>query len=75
MYAVFFFNLLPKFSDILNSDDFIGKITSRIKIYQTRSSLKPDTNLLKKGIIFNEKMRNLDNYIYDYAHSFYGKDC
>ena len=31
-------------------------------------------NLIKKWMIFNEKMRNSGNYNYDYAHSFFGKD-
>ena len=30
--------------------------------------------LNEKGIISFEKMRNSSNYIYDYAHSFFGKD-
>ena len=28
----------------------------------------------KKGIISSEKTRNLGNYVYDYAHSFFGED-
>ena len=34
-------------------------------------------NLIKKGIISSKKMRNSGNYklyMYDYAHSFFGKD-
>ena len=31
-------------------------------------------DLMKKGIISTEKMRNSGNYIYDYAHSFFEKD-
>ena len=29
---------------------------------------------IKQGIICSEKLRNSGNYIYDYAHSFFGKD-
>ena len=28
----------------------------------------------KKQIFFSEKMRNSDNCVYDYAHSFFGDD-
>ena len=31
-------------------------------------------NLIKNGIISGEKIRNSGKYIYDYAHSFFGKD-
>ena len=43
---------------------------------QTQSSFysKKDLNLIKKRIISSEKMGNSDDYIYDYAHSFFGKD-
>ena len=58
----FFFRLLPKLSDFINSDDFMVK-----KIIK-------DLNLINKGIISSEKMRNSGNYIYDYAHPFFGKD-
>ena len=33
-----------------------------------------DLNLIKEGIISTEKMRNSGNYVYDYAHSLFGKD-
>ena len=36
--------------------------------------LKKDFSPIKKWIISSGKMRNLGNYIYDYAHSFFGKD-
>ena len=29
---------------------------------------------MKKKIISSEKIRNSGNYIYDYAHSFFGND-
>ena len=35
---------------------------------------KKDLKLMKKRTISNEKLRNSGNYIYDYAHSFFGKD-
>ena len=31
-------------------------------------------SLMKKKHISSDKMRNSGNYIYDYAHSFFGKD-
>ena len=68
------FLLLPKFSDFVNSDDYIGK--NHIKIFQTMSSFysKINLDLIKKGITSSEKIRNSGIYIYDYAHSFFGKD-
>ena len=46
------------------------------EIYQAISSFYPkiDLNLIKSGIIYDEKIRNSGNYIYDYAHLFFGKD-
>ena len=35
---------------------------------------KKDFNLIKNGIISSEKRRNSGNYIYDFAHSFFGED-
>ena len=33
-FSILFFNLPPKFSDFINSDDFIGQITSKsIRLY------------------------------------------
>ena len=48
----------------------------KIKTYQTLFSfyIKKYFNLIRKGIISSEKMRNSGNYNYDYAHSFFGKD-
>ena len=65
----FFLELLPKFSDFINSDDCNIRITSVSSFY-----LKKDLNLIKKGIISSEKMMNSCNYTYDYAHSFFGTD-
>ena len=36
--------------------------------------LRKKLNLIKKGIISRENMRNSGNYIHDYADSFFGKD-
>ena len=36
--------------------------------------VQKDLNLFKNEIISCEKMRNTGNYIYDYTHSFFGKD-
>ena len=64
-----FFKLLRKFSDLINSDDCMGTITSKsIRIYPVSYS-KTDLNLLKKGIISSEKIINSGNYMHDYAHS------
>jgi len=30
--------------------------------------------VIKKKIFLSEKMKNLSNYIYDYANSFFGED-
>ena len=35
---------------------------------------KKDFNLLKKGLFLVKKIRNSVNYIYEYAHWFFGKD-
>ena len=49
---------------------------NHIKIYQTISSFysRKDLNLIKKGIISSENMRNTGNHIYDYDHSIFGED-
>ena len=62
--------LLSKFSDFLNSDDFIGKITSEY----IQFLFKKRFEFNKKGIISCEKIRNSGDYVYDYAHSLIGKD-
>ena len=36
--------------------------------------VKKDLNLMKKGIIYGEKVRKSGNYICDYANSFFGDD-
>ena len=70
----FFFKLHPKFTDLINSDDYIGKITSKsIRLFLSRFHSKTDLNLIEKDIISSEKMRNSGNYMHDNAHSFFGK--
>ena len=51
MFCTFFFKLLPKFSDFINSDD-------SIEIYRTIFSLysKKYLNLIKKWTISSEKL-------------------
>ena len=43
--SVFFFKLLPKFSGFINSDDCIGKITSKSIRLETRK----DLNLIERN--------------------------
>ena len=69
---VFFLKLLPKFCDFVCSNDCIRKITSKsIRLYPV-FILKNDLKVIKKGIIFCEKMRVLGYHIQDYTHSFFG---
>ena len=64
-FLQFLFKLLPKFSDFINSDDCIVKITSKsIRIYPV--FIQKRLNLFKKGIIFSEKIKNSSNYIHIY---------
>ena len=72
-FFLHFFKLLPKISVFINHDDFTEKLHH---IDQNIFSFysKRDLMLIRKLIIFSEKMRNSDNYNYDYAHSFFGKD-
>ena len=68
-----FFTLLPKFSDLINSDDCIGKMISKsMRLYSFL--LKKRIELNKKGNISSEKIRNSGNYNYDYHHSLFWKD-
>ena len=70
------FKILPKFSNFVNSEVCIGKITSK-SIRLPRAScfyLKKDLKLIKKEIFSGEKIRNSGNCIYDHAHSFFGED-
>ena len=68
-----FFEMLPRFSDLINSNDCIGKITSK-SVRLKKLLLKKRFEVNKKQIVSSEKMRNSGNCIYDYAHSFYGMD-
>ena len=68
--VVFFFRLLPKFSDFINFDDCIAKIASKsIKLYPVSFEERFEFNK-KREYISTEKMRNSVNFIHDYAHSF-----
>ena len=69
MYIHVFGSVL--FSDFVNSNDCIGKITSDYNqfLFKTRFEVH------KKQIFFSsEKMRNLGKCIYDYSQSFFGND-
>ena len=57
----FFLKILRKFSDFVNSDDYIGK--KHIKIYQTtiRFYSWKIFEVNKKQIFSSEKMRNFGN--------------
>ena len=61
-YAIIL-QLLPKFNDFISSDECIGNITSNsIRSYLVFYSIKD--NLIKKGIISSENLRNACNYLY-----------
>ena len=49
------------------------KSHQNLSVY-TQFVLKKDLNLIKKGIISSENMRNTGNHIYDYDHSIFGED-
>ena len=67
----FLFKVLLKFSNFLNFDDCIGIITSKsLRLYPVIIKKRFEVN--EKGIISSETMVNYGNYIYDYAHSFFG---
>ena len=54
-FAVFFFKLLPKFSDLINPDDCIGKILSksiRLTVFSFYS--KNELRAIKNGTIFDK---------------------
>ena len=70
-FFYFFFKLLPNFIDFKNSEDCIGKITSKSV---AQFLLKKYFHIIRNWIISGEKMRNLNNYNCYYAHSFFGKD-
>ena len=68
-----FFLLLQQFSDFINSDDCIGKITQKsINLYPFYSKKKIQFN--KKWILSGEKIKNSSNFNHDHALSLYGKD-
>ena len=69
----FIFETHLKFNDSVNSDGCIGKISSK-SIRLQPVLLKKNFEDNKKQIFSCKKMRNSDNSIYDYAHSFFGED-
>ena len=73
-YCAVFFDILPKFSDFVNFDYCIGKITSesiRLQPVFVQKRLKVSKKLF---FVSSEIMRNSGNYIHDYAHSFFEED-
>ena len=75
-FLQFFFKLLPKFSDFVDSDDCIEIPHQYISDY-VQFLFKKIFELNKKGMISSEKIRNSGEnnseiHIYDYAHSFFG---
>ena len=74
LFMHFFFKLLPNFTDFENSDDSIGKITSKSIRLQPVFIQKNNLKQIKKQIFSGGKLKNSDNYIYHYAHSFFGED-
>ena len=75
-FFVVFLEILLKFRDFVNSDDCIGKITSKSIILQIKQPVFIKKKLILPNIRFFlvKKMRNAGNCIYDYAHSFFGAD-
>ena len=71
-FAVFE-EILPKFRDFVNSDDCIGKSTSKsIRLQPVLFKKRLEIN--KKQIFSSEKLKNSGNCIYPFAHSFFGQD-
>ena len=73
-FLQFFFEILPKFSDFVNSDDHIGKKSYRNLLDYIQFLFKNDLRLIKKQIFSSQKIENLGNSIHDYAHSFFRED-
>ena len=57
-----------KFSDFVNFDDCIGKVTSNLTDYN-QFSFKKRFEVNKEHIFCSEKMKNSCNCIYNYVHS------
>ena len=72
-FAVFCFKLLPKFSNLINSNGCVEKITSKsIRLYPV--FIQKKIWIKKKEFISGEQIWNSGNYIYDYARSFFRND-
>ena len=71
---MFFFGYKREYyiSDFVNFDDCIGKITSKFLFLVLIK--KKDLKLIKNRFHQSEKIKNVGNWIYDYAHSFFGED-
>ena len=73
MQFIYFFELLPKFSNFVNSNDCIGKITLEyIRLYPV---------FIQKRFEINKKIRYflLEKWVFqviisDYTHSFFEED-
>ena len=61
-FAGFIFKLLSKLSDFINSDDWIGKITSKSVRLEPVFIRKKISKLIKKQIFACEKMMNLNDF-------------
>ena len=60
-FCSFFFKLLPKCSDFINSDDCIGKITSK-SIRLKPSFILKNVEVIDRQIFSIEKMINLHDF-------------
>ena len=71
-FIAVFIAILPKFSDFVNSDDCMGKITSK-SIRLQRVFSQKGFKVKIKQIFSSEKMKNSGDCIYNFAHSFFGE--
>ena len=69
----FILKLLLKFSDFINFDDCIRKITLKYIRLSLFLSKKKNLNSIKKEIISSE-IKNVGNHNHNYAHSVSGED-
>ena len=69
VFFAVFFEILPKFSNFINSDDFIGKITSKYIRLQPAFIKKKGFEVNEKQIFSSKKVGKSGNYINDNAHS------
>ena len=70
-----FFEIVPKFSDFVNSTDLIPNSKSHQNLSDyNQFLLKKIFEVNKKLVFSSDKIKNAGNCIYDYAHSFLGED-